>query len=102
MITQFEGPHLFDVDIITDWNSSIGGVYYCGVITTERKLIVYYVGRAVGDGGIRSRLLQHLSENKWYDVTHFGYKACDSMNETIDHEISEISRLKPKYNIHHK
>lgn len=98
MIQSFKGPYSFDKKIITDWNSNIIGVYYCGIKTQDGKLTIYYIGRAVGDGGIRGRLLQHLSENKWYDVTHFGYEKCSTIKETLDHEASEISSYKPKYN----
>ena len=102
MIKTFKGPHEFDKDVVSDWDSNAIGVYYCGVKTPEGKLTVYYVGRAVGDGGIRNRLLQHLGENKWHDVTHFGYELCDTILEAISHEASEISKYRPKYNIQGK
>lgn len=98
MIQSFKGPFSFTESIVTDWNSNIIGVYYCGVKTAEGKLTVYYVGRAVSDIGIRGRLLQHLSENKWYDVTHFGYEECSTSQEAINHEASEIVKYHPKYN----
>ena len=98
MIQSFKGLYLFDNNIVNNLNSSVMGVYYCGVKTSEGKLTVYYVGRAIGDDGVCGRLLQHLSENKWHDVTHFGYEACDTMREAIDHEASEILKYKPKYN----
>ena len=102
MIQTFKGPHLYDYDIVNNWNSSAIGVYYCGIKTSSGKLTIYYIGRAVGDKGIRGRLLQHLSEDKWNDVTHFGYEICDTMQEAINHEVSEIQKYKPKYNDHHK
>lgn len=99
MVQSFKGVYRFDDTTVTNWNSTIIGVYYCGVRTEEGKLTIYYVGRAVGDGGIRGRLLQHLSENKWRDVTHFGYEECSTAQEAINHEASEIEKYKPKYNI---
>jgi excinuclease UvrABC nuclease subunit len=98
MIKTFKGPYKFDKTTLENWDSNEIGVYYCGVKTNEGKLTIYYIGRAIGEGGIRDRLLQHLSENKWYDVTHFGYEGCDTSKEAIDHESSEIEKYKPKYN----
>ena len=56
------------------------------------------VGRGVGDGGIRGRLLNHLRNDYWPDVTHFGYCVCSTAKEAEDFEASEIKRLQPKYN----
>ncbi len=98
MIYQFNGPYLFDNNTISNWNSTVIGVYYCGSKTPDGKLSVYYIGKSVADGGIRVRLLQHLSEKKWPDVTHFGYKQCDTSREAEQHELTEIATYKPKYN----
>jgi len=73
-------------------------VYYCGAKTADEKLSVYYIGKSVADGGMRGRLLQHLSERKWPDVTHFGYAQCDTTVETERCELAEIAKYKPKYN----
>ena len=102
MIYQFKGPYLFDNATISGWNSSAIGVYYCGAKTADGKLAVSYIGKSVADGGMRGRLLQHLSERKWPDVTHFGYKQCDTAVETEHHELAEIAKYKPKYNIQGK
>jgi len=88
MIQSFNGPYSFDDSTISDWDSTIIGVYYCGIKTTDGKLTIYYIGRAIGDEGIRGRLLQHLDENKWHDVTHFGYEECGTAQEAISHEAS--------------
>jgi hypothetical protein len=98
MIYQFKGPYSFDNATVGDWNSTAIGVYYCGAKTADGKLSIYYVGKSVADGGIRGRLLQHLSEKKWPDVTHFGYEQCDTTRETEQHELAEIAKYKPKYN----
>lgn len=98
MIYQFKGPYLFDNDTISGWNSTAIGVYYCGTKNTDGKLTIYYIGKSVADGGMRGRLLQHLSERKWSDVTHFGYEQCDTVSETERHELAEIAKYKPKYN----
>jgi hypothetical protein len=73
-------------------------VYYCGAKTTDGWLSVYYIGKSVADGGMRGRLLQHLSEKKWPDVTHFGYQQCGSAAETETCELAEIAQYRPKYN----
>ena len=98
MIYQFKGPYLFNVTTVTEWNSTAIGVYYCGAKIMDGKLSVYYIGKSVADEGMRGRLLQHLSDKKWPDVTHFGYEACDTVSETEKHELAEIAKYKPKYN----
>lgn len=102
MIYQFEGPFSFEKGVIERWNSSAIGVYYCGAKNTKGTLDVYYIGKSTADGGIRGRLLQHISERKWADVTHFGYEQCDKVSETEKHEAAEIAKYKPKYNIQGK
>lgn len=102
MIYKFEGIYSFDEKTVGGWKSTAIGVYYCGIKTAEGSLVPYYIGRAIADGGIRNRLLQHLGERKWRDVTHFGYKICSTEKEAIDHEISEIATYKPKYNVQSK
>lgn len=98
MIKAFQGPFSYDQKIISDWNSSDIGVYYCGLLAPTGSLAVHYVGRAIGDGGIRNRLLQHLGESKWVDLTHFGFHACDTYAEAIEWEEKEIALYKPRYN----
>ena len=98
MIGQFNFPYFYNNNVVENWESSVIGVYYLGVLTTDNKLLIYYIGRAVGDDGIRGRLLQHLSENKWNDVMHFGYHICDTPKEAMDFETKEISKYSPKYN----
>ena len=98
MIQPFKGPYYYDYDTVNNWDSSVIGVYYCGAKTLDGKLTIYYIGRGVGDDGIRGRLLQHLNETKWNDVTHSGYEVCDTEQVTINHETSEIEKHRPKYN----
>jgi excinuclease UvrABC nuclease subunit len=102
MIQSFSGPYSFDKYTVTNWNSTQIGVYYCGFLTAQGTLVCHYVGQAVGEGGLRGRLLQHLSENKWPDVSHFGYAVCATAAEAVNLEAQEIIRLKPKYNIQGK
>jgi hypothetical protein len=98
MVHEFKYPYRYEKKIIEDWNSKAIGVYYCGVLAPGGKLTLYYIGSAVGEDGIRGRLLDHLGEDKWHDVTHFGYHVCDTEKEALDHEASEIFKYKPKYN----
>lgn len=97
MIQEYKGPYPYTEKVVGDWDSSAIGVYYCGY-PSNGKLSVLYVGKSVGDGGIRGRLLDHLRDDYWPDVTHFGYRVCSTTKETEDFEASEIARLKPKYN----
>lgn len=98
MVNQYQGPFEYSKNVIQNWNNTSGGIYYCGAINQNGGLGVFYVGKAFGDGGIRNRLLQHINENKWYDVTHFGYVICSNENESLNLELQEIRRLNPKYN----
>lgn len=98
MIQEYKGPFQYDETIISDWKSTATGVYYCGYINEEETLIVHYVGKATSENGIRGRLLDHLREDDWSDVTHFGYRVCTTAKEAENLEASEIKRLQPKYN----
>ncbi len=98
MIQDYKGHYDYDKSVIEQWNNSQGGVYYLGTKNAQGILVVFYIGKAFGDGGIRQRLLQHLNENKWGDVTHFGYCVCSSEQEALNHEAQEIKLYNPKYN----
>jgi hypothetical protein len=98
MLHPYQGPYSYDKQTVTNWQNPPIGVYYCGVVLPTGVLLTYYVGQAVGAGGIRDRLLQHLNEPKWRDVTHFGFVACDTMMEAQQFETQEILRCQPKYN----
>ncbi|MCH8106546.1 MAG: hypothetical protein IIC58_13765 [Proteobacteria bacterium] len=98
MVYSFKGPFAFNEATVKGWKSTAIGVYYCGVKTTNGKLTIYYIGKGISEDGMRGRLLQHLSKDKWFDVTHFGYESCDTENEAEKHEAAEIAKHKPKYN----
>lgn len=102
MIHQYQGNYLYNQPTIDGWNSNRIGVYYCGSILPNGNLLPLYIGKGVGQDGIKGRLLQHLNQDVWPDVTHFGYSVCDTSKEAEDLESAEISRFKPKYNIHGK
>ncbi len=102
MIEDYKGPYLYNKEIVSNWESTAIGVYYCGFISSNNVLSVLYVGKGTSDKGIRGRLLQHLDEDKWPDVSHFGYCICSTSTEAELFEASEIKRLKPKYNIQGK
>jgi len=98
MIGDFKGPYSYDKRTVEDWNSTVIGVYYIGIKTPEGKLTVYYIGKAAGESGIRGRLLDHLRDDEWDDVTHFGYHIVDSPEEAESFESEEREKYKPKYN----
>lgn len=100
MMSDFKGVFSYTDDIVRNWNSDVCGVYYIGIKTPDNQLRVFYIGKAVSDGGIRGRLLQHLSEKKWHDATHFGYHSFSPVNasEIEAFEKSEIIKYSPKYN----
>jgi len=98
MIHDYKGHYPYSAEIIENWDSTSIGVYYCGYKTQENKLIPLYIGKGAGEGGMRSRLLDHLREDNWPDITHFGYRTCDTEAETEELEKTEIAKYKPRYN----
>ena len=98
MVRNYNGQYSYNRDTITNWNSDSIGVYYCGYILPNGNLSPFYIGRAVGQGGIRARLLEHLLDDSWPDVTHFGYCICDTVSEAENLESQEILNFNPKYN----
>jgi len=104
MVHPYQGNYSYNKITLLGWNSSSIGVYYCGTIssTNPNTLQVLYIGRAVGKDGIRNRLLQHLDAQDIPNATHFGFSICDTENEAIQFEQSEIQRLRPSLNIQFK
>lgn len=102
MITHYPGPYDYDHSVVSKWQSTDMGVYFCGYLTSSGKIFPLYIGRAVGEGGIRSRLLQHLLEDKWPNVTHFCFSVCSTEREAINYEAQQIALLQPKLNIQGK
>ena len=98
MVQKYNGHYEYSSKIVDGWDSSAIGVYYCGYVNSNSVLVTHYVGKGTGDGGVRKRLQDHLREDYWPDVTHFGFKLCDSAREAEVHEADEIVRLQPKYN----
>ncbi len=98
MNSTYQGHYSYNHPTIHSWNSSAIGVYYCGYPLQDGSLAVLYVGRAVGQGGIRGRLLEHLREELWHSITHFGYTVCNTIAEAEILERMEIARLQPHYN----
>ncbi|OGM01891.1 hypothetical protein A2115_00375 [Candidatus Woesebacteria bacterium GWA1_41_8] len=100
MIGKYNGHYSYDKPFIMTNAPDEIGIYYLGLLNGDGSLGVLYVGRAKGeDVSIKSRLLNHLNNNEWPDVTHFGFCICDSEGEATAHEVSETKRLNyPKYN----
>jgi excinuclease UvrABC nuclease subunit len=95
MVHPYRGSYYFtEQSINTNAPSSIG-VYYCGYILQRGGLKPLYIGRS---NNIEERLLNHLANQGWQDVTHFGYHECDTEQDAMDFEASEITKYKPKYN----
>lgn len=98
MVQPYQGNYSYNQKVIGDWNNSQIGVYYCGYVLPNGNLQPLYIGQGVGQDGIKGRLLQHLNQDNWPDVTHFGYCVCDTVKEAEDLESAEIIKFKPKYN----
>lgn len=99
MICSYRGHYGYNkVSILADAPDSIG-IYYCGNIDLNGDLLPLYIGRAKGDGvSIRSRLLDHIQNDYWPDVTHYGYRVCSTKFEVESLEPQEIKKYNPKYN----
>lgn len=98
MISPFKSHYSYAADTIEGWDSTAIGVYYCGFINASGQLVPLYIGKGTGEGGMRSRLLDHLRDHYWPEVTHFGFHFCDYAHEADVHEANEILRYKPRYN----
>lgn len=99
MINSYSGHYAYNKASILQNASDNMGIYYCGYLGSGGKLYPLYIGRAKGDGvSIRSRLLDHIRDNHWPDITHFGYQVCSTKQEAENLEIQEIKRCNPKYN----
>lgn len=98
MIYSYEGHYEFNDEIVRNWNSNAIGVYYCGYKNVSGELIPLYIGKGVSDKGVRGRLLDHLRDDNWSDVTHFGYQLCSTVSEAEVLELEKIQYHKPKYN----
>jgi len=99
MVHNYRGNYIYSQKVISEWDSTAIGVYYCGAPNSPTSLKpVLYIGKGAGEGGMRARLLDHLENDNWSDVTHFGYRTCDTVKEAEDFEASEIKRCQPKYN----
>ena len=99
MIHDYKGNYSYSQKVVSDWDSTAMGVYYCGIPNPNGTLKPLYIGVGTSDGGMRSRLLDHLRDDNWPDVTHFGFCACDTAKEAEDFEAAEIKRCQPKYNL---
>ncbi len=98
MVQNYQGHYNYSQGVVGGWKSSAIGVYYCGCIAANGNLDVLYVGKATGQEGMRGRLLQHLREDFFEGVTHFGYCACATIAEAETFEATEIRRLQPRHN----
>lgn len=96
MIGNFRASFNFNSYGIEANAPSITGVYYLGYADYTGALRIYYIGKSTD---IKKRLLEHLQENKWKDVTYFGYCTCSTEQEALQLEAKEISYYKPKYNV---
>lgn len=101
MIGLYQGSYLYNQLFIQLSAPVKTGVYYCGYLSNN-VLQPLYIGMSSDSGGVRGRLLDHFNNDKWGDITHFGYKLCDTDLEARNLEKSEIEIYKPKYNIQNK
>lgn len=103
MIASYTGHYLFNGRSVSENAPNSIGVYYCGKLNENGNLVPLDIGRAKGENvSIRSRLSDHLRDDYWPDVTHFGYVICTTMKEAEEYEMSEIKKYKPKYNVQWK
>lgn len=99
MIGAYNGHYNYDKLFVEINTPDRTGIYYMGELNPNGSLGVMYVGRALGQNvTIKSRLLEHINNNEWPDVTHFGYLVCDNQTEIDNFEKIEIVKFHPKYN----
>jgi excinuclease UvrABC nuclease subunit len=98
MVAKYQGHYHYNKPTVTNWKPDAIGVYYCGYPANNGGLNPLYIGKGTSEGGIRARLLSHLDDDYWPDVTHFGYCICSTLKEAENFEAQEIYRCKPKYN----
>ena len=55
MIYSYKGNYAYSDRVIRNWDSTDIGIYYCGYVNTDDKLIILYIGKGTGDDGIRGR-----------------------------------------------
>ena len=100
-MNTYYGQYQYTDAVVRGWNSDAIGIYYCGQLDPQNPnlLIPHYIGRAVGAGGIRGRLLEHMRDDYWPGVTHFGYQLCASVRDAELIEEAEIKRCQPRHNV---
>ena len=95
---SYFGHHPFNAFSINLFAHTGSGVYYCGYINEHSQLVPLYIGRAAGlSVSVKSRLLDHLRDQLWDGITHFGYTPC-SPEEAVAWEAMEIKSRQPYYN----
>lgn len=99
MVYQYKGHFPYNDETVRGWTSSAIGIYYCGYLNSTGHLVPIYIGKGTGTGGMRERLLCHLRDDLWPEVTHFGYSLCDFPNEADTYEIGEIQKHQPARNV---
>jgi excinuclease UvrABC nuclease subunit len=94
MIGNYVGNYAYNTESVSLLAPSSLGVYYCGTKNIN-GLTPYYIGRSEN---IQERLQDHLRDDYWPGVTHFGYRTCSTWSEMVELEASEIRRFQPQYN----
>lgn len=93
---SYSGHIIFNQYAILKSVPSAVGIYYCGTLNAVGKLVPFYIGRS---SQLQKRLQEHVSDKKWPDVTHLGYRLCLSEAKSIELEATEIALWQPKYNM---
>lgn len=95
MVYDYVGHHRYNAISVSVSAPEVTGVYYCGHLNLRSELIPLYIGKSIN---IRERLQSHLNNERWSDVSHFGYRKCSTQKEAEDLEAVEIRRHNPRYN----
>lgn len=94
MIGNYQGNYAYNSGSVSLFAPAVQGVYYCG-LKDSNGLTPFYIGRSEN---IQERLQDHLRNDYWPGVTHFGYRTCSTWSEMVELEASEINRYQPRYN----
>jgi len=94
MVGNYRGNYAYNSEGLSVLAPAVQGVYYCGSKNSD-GLTPLYIGRSEN---IQKRLQDHLRDDYWPGVTHFGYITCSTWFETANLEAAEIKKFQPRYN----
>jgi excinuclease UvrABC nuclease subunit len=101
MISVFKGNYKYNEKDVKLYAPDRQGVYYIGGWAADGFILIEYIGKAIGEGvSIKTKLLDHLSNNELKKLSHFAFRIITTEKEIEECEKSEIKVYSPRYNTH--